>query len=145
MKREFYFFILFIAVSFVMISCGGKKTETTATNTTTVASTPAAPSYKTMTADMLNGKKIYAAKCIACHLTGVGGAPALQAGKIDKAVWQAKADKGIDTLVAHAIKGYTTPGTTNIMPPKGTCVECTDKDLFDAISYMYDQAGAKFK
>jgi len=27
------------------------------------------------------------------------------------------------------------------MPAKGTCTDCTDQDMFDAINYMMDQAG----
>ena len=72
------------------------------------------------------GEEIFNAYCTACHLMGVAGAPK----KGDKAAWAPRVGKGINSLIQSAIKGL------NAMPPKGTCVECTDTDLKNAIEYM---------
>ncbi|HAH57544.1 MAG: c-type cytochrome [Lentimicrobiaceae bacterium] len=107
-----------------LISCGGGGSET---KTTT----------KTMTADLVNGEAVYNKSCIACHMTGVAGAAALS----DKARWEENAAKGMETLLADAMKGYT--GKYGVMPEKGTCMDCTEQDMFDAISFMLDKAGVE--
>lgn len=86
-------------------------------------------------ANLENGKAVYDKACIACHWKGVAGAAALT----DKARWEEIAAKGMTVLQEHALKGYT--GTHGVMPEKGTCVDCTEDDLFDAISYMMHEAG----
>ncbi|MBU1371079.1 MAG: c-type cytochrome [Bacteroidetes bacterium] len=88
-------------------------------------------------ADLANGETIYNKACIACHLKGVAGAAALD----DKARWEEIAAKGMTTLLDHAVKGYT--GKYGVMPEKGTCMDCTEQDLFDAISFMMDKAAVK--
>jgi cytochrome c5 len=72
------------------------------------------------------GKKIYDTKCMACHAAGVAGAPKLG----DKAAWAARVEAGMDALMANATNGL------NAMPPKGTCMECSDADLKAAVEYM---------
>ncbi len=84
----------------------------------TAAAEPAAASGK--------GKEIYQASCFACHGTGAAGAPKLG----DQAAWAPRIDKGMDTLMNHAINGF------NAMPPKGTCMACSDEDLKAAVEYM---------
>ncbi len=39
------------------------------------------------------------------------------------------------------MNGYT--GKYGVMPEKGTCMDCTEQDLYDAISYMMDKAGVE--
>ncbi len=89
------------------------------------------------TADLANGEAIYNKACIACHLKGVAGAAALE----DKPRWEEIAAKGMTTLVEHATTGYT--GKYGVMPEKGTCMDCSEQDLYDAISYMMSKAGVK--
>ena len=88
-------------------------------------------------ADLANGEAIYSKACIACHLKGVGGAAALD----NKERWEEIAAKGMTTLVQHANTGYT--GKYGVMPEKGTCMDCKEQDLYDAISFMMDEAGVK--
>jgi len=71
-------------------------------------------------------KKIYDTKCMACHNTGVAGAPKLG----DKAAWAPRVEAGMDALMASAVNGK------NAMPPKGTCMECTDEQLKAVVEYM---------
>lgn len=74
------------------------------------------------------GQEIYERYCMICHKDGVASAPKFK-NKVD---WspRLKAAGSIDGLVAIAIKGM------NVMPPKGTCQVCTEKDLKEAIEYM---------
>jgi len=135
----------------LMTSCGGDKKA--ATNDTKAAEVKkeevkkaetakeATVDVSKMTANLENGKKIYSKACIACHFTGVSGAPALKADKYNKEDWQKRADKGMATLLEHSIKGFN----NNLMPPKGTCMDCSEQDMFDAISYMYGEAKATIK
>lgn len=69
---------------------------------------------------------IIAKHCNACHGAGVLGAPKIG----DTAAWKARASNGIDGLLAHAISGL------NAMPPKGTCADCSDDELREAIQKM---------
>ena len=75
-----------------------------------------------------DGKKIYDTKCFACHNTGVANSPKLG----DKAAWESRIATGMDAMLATAIKGK------GAMPPKGTCMDCSDDDLKAAIQYMVD-------
>jgi cytochrome c5 len=72
------------------------------------------------------GVSVYNSKCIICHESGVAGAPKVG----DKKAWAPRIATGMDALLANAIKGK------NAMPPRGTCTECSDADLADAIQYM---------
>ncbi|WP_373277363.1 c-type cytochrome [Chitinilyticum aquatile] len=55
------------------------------------------------------GKEIYEQLCVACHATGLSGAPKFG----DKAAWAPRLKDGADAAVAIGIKGL------NAMPPKG--------------------------
>jgi cytochrome c5 len=77
-----------------------------------------------------DGKATYDTKCFACHNTGVAGAPKLG----DKAAWESRIASGMDAMLAIAIQGK------GAMPPKGTCMDCSDDDLTAAIQYMVDAA-----
>ncbi|WP_320205182.1 c-type cytochrome [Legionella jordanis] len=72
------------------------------------------------------GKATYEKYCSTCHRDGIAGAPKLQS-----ADWKPRLDaKKMDGLIASATKGL------NAMPPKGTCAECSEEDLKQAIEYM---------
>ena len=70
------------------------------------------------------GQQVYQASCFGCHGTGALGAPKT------KADWDARLAKGKDVLLEHAIKGF------NAMPPRGTCMDCSDEEINDAIEFM---------
>jgi len=78
-----------------------------------------------------SGDQVYNASCLACHSTGVAGAPKLG----DQAAWAPRTAKGLDGLLATAVSGL------NAMPPKGTCADCSDEELKAAIEYMLSQSG----
>ena len=76
------------------------------------------------------GKKIYDQYCAGCHATGAGGAPKFG----DQAAWQALQKLGMDTLYQNAIHGI------DGMPPRGTCISCSDQDLKNAVQFMVTES-----
>jgi cytochrome c5 len=72
------------------------------------------------------GKQIYDTKCMACHASGVAGAPKLG----DKAAWAPRIETGMDAIMTSVMNGK------NAMPPKGTCMECSEEQLRAAVDYM---------
>ncbi len=73
-----------------------------------------------------HGKKIYDATCMACHASGVAGAPKFG----DKAAWAPRIASGFDTLLHSALKGK------GAMPPKGGNSSIPDADIRAAVEYM---------
>lgn len=78
-----------------------------------------------------SGEQVYNGACLACHGTGVAGAPKIG----DKGAWSPRAAQGMDTLLQHATNGL------RAMPPKGTCADCSADELKAAIQYMLSQTG----
>ncbi len=99
-----------------------------------VASAAGAMMMVSATAALADGKETYSKVCFACHATGVAGAPKVG----DKAAWAPRIAQGIPTLVKHVTEGYK--GKTGVMPPKGTCMQCSDADLKAAVEYIVSQA-----
>lgn len=73
-----------------------------------------------------DGKAIYDGNCSTCHAAGIAGAPKFG----DKEAWKARISTGMDSLFASVKNGKTA------MPPKGTCMDCSDESLKAAINYM---------
>ena len=73
-----------------------------------------------------SGEEVFNAVCTACHSTGAAGAPKVG----DTAAWAPRIDKGMDTLINHALNGF------NAMPAKGGCADCPDEEIKSAIEYM---------
>lgn len=71
------------------------------------------------------GEALYKQACVACHASGVAGAPKLG----DKAAWAPRIQSGLDVLTASVIKGK------NAMPPKGGS-SASDADIRAAVDYM---------
>ena len=80
------------------------------------------------------GESIYKTKCIACHGSGVAGAPKLG----DKAAWAPRIAQGIAVLNQHAIGGFK--GSTGIMPPKGGFASLSDEEILSTVEYMVSQS-----
>ena len=82
-----------------------------------------------------DGKDVYTQSCFACHGTGAAGAPKLG----DKAAWAPRIAQGMDTLVKHAISGFSSkPGS--MMPPKGGAMNRSDDEIKAAIDYIVEQS-----
>ena len=117
------FFIGFLA------SCGGSEGSDNSNS----------DKSSTYTANIENGKAVYDKACVACHMAGVAGAAALT----DKARWEASAAKGLDTLRAHALHGFH--GEHGVMLEKGSCADCSETDIYDAVGYVLKEAGVEAK
>ncbi|HZW59382.1 MAG TPA: c-type cytochrome [Woeseiaceae bacterium] len=85
-------------------------------------------------ATTLTGPQVFNEACIACHGSGVGGAPMLS----DTDNWAPRIEQGMDVLRQHALNGYA--GSAGYMPPKGGRVDLSDQEIFDAIEYMVSEA-----
>ncbi|HFC52823.1 MAG TPA: cytochrome c5 family protein [Gammaproteobacteria bacterium] len=81
-------------------------------------------------ADAAKGEEIYKQVCFACHDAGVAGAPKIG----DKAAWEPRIAKGMDTLHKHAIEGFT--GDAGAMPPKGGRTDLSDEAVMSAVDYL---------
>lgn len=77
----------------------------------------------------LSNKELYNKYCTLCHSAGVAGAPRLG----NKADWTPRIKKGLATLKKHALSGY------KAMPAKGTCMECSSKQIVSLIQFMIDK------
>ncbi len=88
-----------------------------------------------------DGKTIFNTHCVACHATGLLNAPKAH----DQKAWKERLAKvasvpksmkktGIEGLLNVAKAGR------NAMPPKGTCMDCSDAELTSAIKFMMEKA-----
>jgi cytochrome c5 len=68
----------------------------------------------------------YEKSCKLCHDTGLMGAP--KTG--DVAAWAPRLEKGNEVLMKHIKEGF------NAMPPKGTCMDCTDEEFQKLLEKM---------
>jgi cytochrome c5 len=74
------------------------------------------------------GEAIYNTSCVACHATGISESPILG----NAAQWEPRLAKGTDVLYTNSINGI------NVMPPRGTCVDCSDDEMRAAVDFMLD-------
>lgn len=74
------------------------------------------------------GEEVYNSVCGGCHGVGVMGAPKFG----DAGQWADRIDKGIETLTSNAINGI------GMMPAKGGCGKCSDKEIENAVVHMVD-------
>ena len=77
-------------------------------------------------AEPMSGKEVYDRFCFACHAAGVAEAPLFQ----DAEQWAPRLEKGMDELLRTSIAGF------GAMPPKGTCMTCSDVEMVNAINYL---------
>jgi len=80
---------------------------------------------------LIEGQKIWAGTCQACHGLGEAGSPKIT----DKKAWAPRIAKGIETLRQHALEGFIGPSGT-MMPERGGNPELTDEQIIAAIEYM---------
>lgn len=98
-----------------------------------VVTAPAAPVVAVApasAADLAIGEKIYGATCLACHGSGVMGAPKLG----DKALWAPRIGKGVHELYGSAMNGL------KLMPARGGNAALKDEELKAAVDYMVSKA-----
>ena len=69
---------------------------------------------------------VYARSCGVCHNGAIPTAPL----KGDKAAWEPRLAKGMDTLVLSVTNGL------GAMPPRGLCMDCSAEDYQAVIKLM---------
>ncbi|MFT6625429.1 MAG: cytochrome c5 [Cycloclasticus sp.] len=74
----------------------------------------------------MSAEQVYNTACLACHSTGVAGAP--KTG--DLAAWAPRIAQGEDVLFEHATKGFKG------MPPRGGSSQLSDDEVKAAIGFM---------
>ena len=117
----------------MLLSAGCTEKEATshqdAVSTQTPTETPVADKPADTQTASADGQKIYQRSCQACHATGAAGAPKLG----DKAAWAPRIAKGNDAMLSSVKNGL------KAMPPKGTCMSCSEDELRAAMEYMVGQ------
>ena len=84
----------------------------------------------------LDGKTIFDHLCTTCHTNKATGAPDIH----DKAAWAPRVAQGLDTLLKHAIDGYSgKDGKGALMPPKGGNPALTDAQVKATVEWMLTQ------
>ena len=81
--------------------------------------------------DLRRGRDVFRQSCGSCHAHGFAGAPLV--GR--PAMWTARAEQGMDTLLANAVGGY------RAMPPRGGNPALTNEQTRDAIRFMLWRSG----
>jgi cytochrome c5 len=76
----------------------------------------------------LDGGMLYNNVCMACHATGLAGAPIP-----GSELWAERAANGIDTLVSNAINGI------NAMPARGGRPDLSDEQVQAIVEFMQAQ------
>jgi cytochrome c5 len=99
----------------------GAAVSAAVTDAATVAAAPA-----------IDGEAIYNQACMACHMSGVGGAP--KVGNIDD--WSPRIAKGIDALHNSGLNGVA--GTA--MMAKGGRMDLSDQQIMAAVDYMVESS-----
>ena len=80
---------------------------------------------------LLRGRGVWMQTCRACHLTGVGGAPAVT----DFVQWDLRLPKGRDALAHSVINGIADESGAYRMPPRGGNARLTDQQIQLAVGY----------
>ena len=80
-----------------------------------------------------DGKVIYDQLCHACHESGAGGSPKIS----DKGAWASRIAQGEETLLKHAIEGFT--GKSGIMPARGGNPSLNDAQVKATVEWMMSQ------
>ena len=79
------------------------------------------------------GVQVYAYRCAGCHDRTTQGAP--MPG--DDIEWGLRSEQGMDVLMQHVIEGFN----EELMPPRGSCGNCTDAELKATVIYMLEVSG----
>ena len=82
----------------------------------------------------LSGKQVVEKNCIACHGSGVKGAPKIG----DRAAWRTRAAQGLSGLTQSALDGLRQ------MPAHGGNPQLTDLEIARAITYMVNKSGGRW-
>ncbi len=82
----------------------------------------------------MQGEPVYTSACIACHGSGVAGAPKVG----DVSPWVERINQGQDILIKHALEGYI--GDNGVMPAKGGRMDLSDEQVINSVYYMIEMS-----
>lgn len=77
-----------------------------------------------------SGQELVSVRCTQCHQEGKDGAPRIG----DRAAWTERMKKGLDLVVASAIRGH------GGMPARGGMADARDSEIRSAVIYMFNQS-----
>ncbi|MFT3790506.1 MAG: c-type cytochrome [Rudaea sp.] len=80
-----------------------------------------------------DGKTIFGNLCQTCHTNAATGAPLIT----DKTAWKDRVAEGEDTLIKHAIEGFT--GKKGVMPARGGNPSLTDAQVKATVEWILTQ------
>ena len=80
------------------------------------------------------GAEVYALYCATCHDRTTQGAPLPD----DDIEWLRRLKKGKEILVKNVLNGYK-----ELMPVKGGCRNCSEKEVRAAVDYIFMRSGIK--
>lgn len=80
-----------------------------------------------------DGQQVYQASCVACHGTGIAGAPKVG----DKGQWATRVSAGNEALYRNALVGIQSP--TGVMPAKGGNPSLSDQEVKAAVDFIIAQ------
>ena len=115
---------------FGQVAVAGQDNAALVIAATAVSPVQAAP----VEAGATDGKSVFASACVACHGSGIAGAPRVG----DKVAWAPRIAKGIGTLDSNAINGFQ--GASGVMPAKGGRLDLPDDAVKAAVEHMVAQS-----
>lgn len=114
-----------------VVESGARADANANANAVVVAQSSEVASAAAATPD---GQATYQTACIACHASGLAGAPRVG----DAAAWQARLAQGMAVLVENAVNGFQ--GQSGVMPAKGGNPTLSDAAVEAAVQYMVEQS-----
>ena len=84
--------------------------------------------------DLEAGRRVWVGTCIACHSTGLGGAPLIG----NRELWGPRIAQGVEVLVEHATNGFY--GKKGEMPARGGNEALSDDQVRRAVVFMASRA-----
>lgn len=79
---------------------------------------------------MKDGAQVYNQSCVACHGTGIAGAPKFG----DQAQWKSRLAKGVNSLYLNALNGVQSPA--GVMPAKGGNAALSETEVKAAVDFI---------
>ena len=133
--------IMMLLLTFTLLSVAsatsddaGTKTVTPDKKQTTTGFLQELTEIRLHTGKNRSGKEVYEYRCKGCHGKNTQGAPMPD----DLYAWSTRLkESGLRLLLNHSINGYN----NYLMPPKGGCRNCNEKEVYAAVFYMLKESG----